>query len=200
MISRLRVLVLVSVLAIALSDRAQSASDKEKPLVYDDVTEGSDAHDREAKKTYAGKFRFSDITQKEGFSPGGMKGIFTSSIRFRDPRSMRDEAIPGEIVYTFIVTPDGRVIEPRVLHSTDERVTKYILKRISYDRYFPRATAAYRSTPCNSTCGNSVGQIPPVQGSTMTAWEFTIAGIGDGSLVLGVNKIAASSPPENWLT
>jgi hypothetical protein len=147
MISRRRALVLVSVLAVALFDRAQSASDKEKPLVYDDVTEGSDAHDREAKKTYAGKFRFSDITQKEGFSPGGMKGIFTSSIRFRDPRSMRDEAIPGEIVYTFIVTPDGRVIEPRVLHSTDERVTKYILKRISYDRYFP---ARYRGLPVYS--------------------------------------------------
>jgi len=144
MISRRRALLLVSILTVALFDRAQSASDKEKPLVYDDVTEGSDAYDHEAKKTYAGKFRFIDIKQKEGFSPGGMKGFYTSSFRFRDPRSMRDDAIPGKIVYTFIVTPDGHVIEPQVLHSTDERVTKYILQRISYDRYFP---ARYHGVP-----------------------------------------------------
>ena len=138
MISRRRALLLVSVLAVALFDRAQSASNKEKPLVYDDVTEGSDANDREAKKTYAGKFQFIDVKQKEGFSPGGMKGgMLAFSFRFRDPRSMRDDAIPGKIVYAFVVTPDGRVIEPQVLHSTDERVTKYILKRISYERYVP---------------------------------------------------------------
>jgi hypothetical protein len=147
MISRRRALLLVSVFAVASFDRVQSASDKEKPLVYDDITEGADGYDRQAKKIYTAIFRFIDVTQEEGFRPGGMKGLFTSSIRFRDPRSMRDDAIPGKIVYAFIVTPDGRVIEPRVLHSTDQRVSKYILGKIRYDRYFP---ARYRGVPVYS--------------------------------------------------
>jgi hypothetical protein len=129
-----RVLVLISFLAAAFFAHAQSSRDKEKQLVYDDVTEGSYAIDRDAKKAYAGKFQFIDIKQKDGFSPGGVKGFPPP---LRDPRSMRDSAIRGKVVYVFIVTPDGRVIEPRILHSTDERISNYIIERVSNQRYFP---------------------------------------------------------------
>jgi hypothetical protein len=141
-----RVLVLIGFFAVTSFVRGQGSSNNEKPLVYNDITEGSGAIDREAKKAYAGKFRFIDIKQKEGFSPGGLKGIFTSSLRFRDPRSMRDSAIPGKVVYVFIVTPDGRLLDPRIVHSTDERVSKYLIERISNERYFParfRGVAVY---------------------------------------------------------
>jgi hypothetical protein len=145
-----RVLVLISFLAVASFAHAQSSRDKEKQLVYNDITEGSSAIDREAKKAYAGKFRFIDIKQKDGFSPGGLKG-FPSP--FQDPRSMRDSAIRGKVVFVFIVTPDGRVIEPRILHSTDERVSKYIIERISNRRYFP---ARFRRTPVYSVHGDEL--------------------------------------------
>jgi hypothetical protein len=142
-----RVLGLISFLAAASFAHAEGSREKEKQLVYDDITEGPGAIDRDAKKAYAGKFRLFDIKQKDGFSPGGLKGLYTSSIRFRDPRSMRDSAIRGKVVYVFIVTPDGRVMQPRILHSSDERVSKYILERISNERYFP---ARFRGTPVYS--------------------------------------------------
>lgn len=142
-----RIVALIGVLAVTSFAHAQGSEDKEKQLVYDDITEGSGVIDRDAKKAYAGRFRFVDIKQKDGFSPGGIKG-FPSPLR--DPRSMRDSAIRGKVVYVFIVTPDGRVIEPRILHSTDERVSKYIIERISYERYFP---ARLRGTPVYSLYG-----------------------------------------------
>ncbi len=146
-----RVLVLISVLAVASLVRGQSPGDNEKPLVYNDVTGGSGAIDRDAEKAYAGKFRFIDVKQKDGFSPGGLKGLHTSQMRFRDPRSMRQSAIPGKVVYTFIVTPDGRVLDPRILHSTDERVSKYLIERISNERYFP---ARFHGVPVYSLHGD----------------------------------------------
>jgi hypothetical protein len=142
-----RVLVLIGLLAIASPVHAQSARDNEKQIVYNDITENAGAIDRDAKRAYAGRFRFIDVRQKEGFSPARLKGRFTSSIRFRDPRSMRQSAIPGKVVYTFIVTPDGRVLDPRILHSTDERVSKYLIEKISNERYFP---ARLRGTPVYS--------------------------------------------------
>src|SRR5438132_4942531 len=100
-----RVLTLISVFAVASLFHAQGSSDKEKQLVHNNITEGSGAIDRDAKKTYAGKFRFIDVRLKDGFSPGGLKGLYTSQLRFRDPRSMRQSAVPGKVVYTFIVSP-----------------------------------------------------------------------------------------------
>src|ERR1700682_5822580 len=69
--------------------RGQSPGNNEKPLIYNDVTDGSGAIDRDVKKAYAAKFRFIDVKRKDGFSPGGLKGLHTSQLRFRDPRSMR---------------------------------------------------------------------------------------------------------------
>jgi hypothetical protein len=146
-----RVLVLSSVLIVTSIVRGESPDHNEKPLVYNDITEGSGAIDRDAKKAYAGKFRFIDVRRKDGFSPGGLKGLFTSQLRFRDPRSMRQSAVPGEVVYTFIVTPDGRVLDSRILHSTDEQVSKYLIERIRNERYFP---ARFRGMPVYSLHGD----------------------------------------------
>ena len=146
-----RVLVLISVLVAASIVHAQRPGPNEKPLVYNNVTESSGAIGRDAKKAYAGQFRFIDVKQKDGFSPGGLKGRFTSQSRFRDPRSMRQSAIPGKVVCTFIVTPDGRVLDSRILHSTDEGVSKYLIERICNERYFP---ARFHGVPVYSLHGD----------------------------------------------
>ena len=44
-----------SVLVATSFVRGQSPGHNEKPLVYNDVTDGSGVIDRDAKKTYAGK-------------------------------------------------------------------------------------------------------------------------------------------------
>ena len=64
---------------------------------------------------------------------------------------MRQSTIPGKVVYVFIVTPDGRVLDPRILHSTDERVSRYLIERISNERYFP---SRFRGAPVYSLHGD----------------------------------------------
>ena len=64
---------------------------------------------------------------------------------------MRQSAVPGKVVYTFVVTPEGRVLDPRILHSTDERVSKYLIERISNERYLP---ARFRGAPVYSLHGD----------------------------------------------
>src|SRR6266513_546568 len=146
-----RVLAVISIFAVVSFVHAEGPRDKEKPLVYDNVTGGSGAIDRDAKKAYAGKFRFIDVTHKDGYSSAGLKGLYTSQLRFRDPRSTRQAEVPGKVVYTFIVTPDGRVLDPRILHSTDEHVSQYLIRRISNERYFP---ARFRGVPVYSLHGD----------------------------------------------
>jgi len=146
-----RFLLLSSTLIMVSFVRAESPGANEKPLVYDNVTKGSGVIDREAKKAYAGKFRFMDVAEKDGFVPGGLKGLYTSQMRFRDPRSTRQSEVPAKVVYTFIVTPDGGVLDPRILSSTDEKLSKYLIKKISNERYFP---ARFRGTPVYSLHGD----------------------------------------------
>lgn len=127
--------------------QAQSKKDASKPLVYADVNKESEQLVRAARKVYADKFRFFEVKQKQGFSPGGLKGFYTSTMRFRDPRSMRVSEVPGKISYAVIVTPDGKVVEPRILYSTDAVVSKYVIERIKSERYFP---TRWQGTPVYS--------------------------------------------------
>ena len=113
---------------------AQKPADQSKTLVYNEITEESSGLDRAAKNAYAGKFRFVDIRPSEGFTQGHLKG---RPPVYQDPRPMREETKPGKVVVAFLVTPDGRVIEPRIVQSTDRRVTSYMLALINPRRYVP---------------------------------------------------------------
>jgi hypothetical protein len=127
--------------------QAQRKNDNSKPLVYADLWKGSEPLVRDARKAYADEFRFVEMKQKPGFYPGGMKGFFTSTLRFRDPRSMRVSEVPGKVSYAVVVTPDGKVIEPRILQSTDALVAKYVIEKVRHERYFP---ARWQGTPVYS--------------------------------------------------
>lgn len=125
----------ITLLAIAPEPaNAQKPADHGQPVVYNDITAGLSALDRQARKAYAGKFRLIEVTKRDGLTPARIKG---HGEPFSDPRSMRDLAVPGKIVYLFVVTADGRVIEPRIIQSTDRRVSDYVLKSILFRRFVP---------------------------------------------------------------
>ena len=113
---------------------AQEPAVQGKTMVYNEVTKESSAFDRAVINAYAGKFRFVDIRASEGFTQGHLKG---RPPVFQDPRPMREETKPGKVVVAFLVTPDGRVIEPRIVQSTDQRVASYMLALITPRRYVP---------------------------------------------------------------
>jgi hypothetical protein len=146
-VNRFYFLTITILLALPGLAQAQPKKDESKPLVYADLNKGSEHHVRDARRVYADKFRFFEVKQKQGFSPGGLKGYSTVASRFQDPRSMRVLEVPGKVIYAVVVTPDGKVIEPRILNSTDSVVSKYVMERIKYERYFP---ARWQGTPVYS--------------------------------------------------
>jgi hypothetical protein len=104
------------------------------PVVYNDVRAGVAAIDRDARKAYAGRFRIIEVTQRDGFTPGRMKA---PADMFVDPRSMREKKAPGKIVFLFVVTADGRAIEPRVLQSSHPRASDYMISSTLARRFAP---------------------------------------------------------------
>lgn len=63
-----------------------------------------------------------------------MKG---GSPYYTDQRPMREESVPGKAVIARVVTPEGLVIEPRILQSTDQRVANYMINLITPRRFAP---------------------------------------------------------------
>jgi hypothetical protein len=129
-------------------------------IVYDDVTSGSKAVDREAKKAYAGIFHIVEITETDGFVPSRLKG---EPLAFHDPRSMREWAIPGKMTFVYVVSPEGKVIAPRALETTDKRVSDEFLKSLLYRRFVPpsfKGTAVFGLSGGEITFG---GYVAPVE-------------------------------------
>lgn len=115
---------------------AQKPADQSKPLLYNHLAGKAPSWDRDAKNAYAGKFQVIDIRSGNGFTPGRMK---THDPRdyFPDPRPEREETVPAKVVLVWVVTPEGTVIEPRILQSTDKRVANSLLHMVGLGRYAP---------------------------------------------------------------
>ena len=129
---------------------AQARESQSKLLLYNHVTGQPSALDRAAKNAYAGKFRVIDIRLAEGFAPGHVKG-HDLLFFYTDPRPEREEAVPAKVVLLWVVTPEGSVIEPRILHSTDARLADYVLNLVTLRRYAP---ARLRGSPVFSLWGD----------------------------------------------
>src|SRR3712207_3921505 len=89
-------------LALAVS-AADGASDEKKPVLYNAIHPEVPDLRRDAAKAFAATHRVLEPRVNEGFDPGGLKGCFTSTLRFRDPRSVRVYPRPGRIRWAFIV-------------------------------------------------------------------------------------------------
>jgi hypothetical protein len=125
----LTLLVISSGLATAQKTSCQSTT-----LVYYEVSGKPSTFHRDAKNAYAGRFRFIDVKKGDGFNPGHMKGGWPY---YNDPRPEREETVPGKVVIVWVVTPEGNVIEPRILQSTDTRVGNHMIHLIALRRFVP---------------------------------------------------------------
>lgn len=150
---------------------AQNAQDRSRVVVYNAISDDPSA-DRAARNAYTGKYRVIDIKTGDGFSPARLKG---RSPYPRDPRSMRELATPAKAVVVYLVTPEGSVIEPRIVKSTDQRVANYLIKSIMPQRYVP---AKFRGAPVFSinvtevTFGNSIEQRPVNDGLGLQGFRY----------------------------
>lgn len=162
MIKSPRLVVILALLLLPGADQS-CAADKDLPVVYDDVTNGSGKLDREARRIYGDKFRLVETTQKESFVPPRVKGFDVGTYRmaYRDPRGTREREQAFKVVCLFVITADGRVIEPRVTESTDPRMSKAILDGIVYRRWVP---ATFRGKPVACLSATEEAQGPKSDG------------------------------------
>lgn len=133
-----------TVLALIFLVASPTLADTEKPafrgktLIYNQIMERPVVSGRDAQKAYAGKFQVIDIRQGGEFVAGHMKGheprCFWTGW---DPRPERQETIPAKVVLVWVVSPDGHVVEARVIQSPDKRLAEQVIAEVSRLRYAP---------------------------------------------------------------
>jgi hypothetical protein len=133
-----------TVLALTFLVASPTLADTEKPafqgktLIYNQLIEKAVVSGRDAQKAYAGRFQVIDIRQGSEFAAGHMKGhepwFFWTGW---DPRPVRQETIPAKVVLVWVVSPEGRVIEPRVIQSPDKRLAEQVIAEVTRLRYAP---------------------------------------------------------------
>src|SRR5262245_42017700 len=138
-------LTLSILMALRASMDGQGLTKQGKVLVYYDTTDPSSLSTQRVQlsthaiqSAYGGGFQIVPIRRSEGFTPGRVKGhVSAGFFGYFDPRPEREEATPAKVVLSWIVTPDGRVVEPRVFESTDKRIADYLISKISLRRFTP---------------------------------------------------------------
>jgi hypothetical protein len=132
------VLALTLLVASPALAATQKPAEQGKTLIYNQIIEKPIVSGRDAQKTYAGKFQVIDIRQGGEFTPGHLKGhnprFFWGSW---DPRPVRQETIPAKVVLVWVVSPEGGVIEPRVIQSPDKRLAEQVIAEVTRLRYAP---------------------------------------------------------------
>lgn len=133
-----------TVLALTFLVAGLTLANTEKPavpgktLVYNQIIEKPVVSGRDAQKAYAGRFQVIDIRQGGEFAAGHMKGhtprFFWASW---NPRPVRQETIPAKVVLVWVVSPEGLVIEPRVIQSPDKRLAEQVIEEVMRLRYAP---------------------------------------------------------------
>ncbi len=142
----MKTLLLVSVLALFLPNLAVAqakvdASREPRPVLYNFIPGAATKLDHTAGKAYADKFKVVEITEKDDFKDARLKGDFYS---IDDPRSMRVWQVPGRVEVNYLVSPEGKVTDVRVLESTNPLFAKSMVARVRARRFFP---ARYRGLP-----------------------------------------------------
>jgi hypothetical protein len=142
-----RILLITAIASlIAGQSAAREPTTDNLPVVYDDVTEGSTKLDSDAKRIYASKFRIVPVARKDGLVPaqlqsdssGEVQGVHDNQDRTRERES------PSNVICIYIITAQGRVIEPHILKTTDGRLSRAWLDSFPHRRYVP---AKFRGVP-----------------------------------------------------
>ncbi len=86
-----------------VQSKSREQSDR-RPILYDNITRGSTKSDRLAAQIYSHQFRVLEVTEKDGFQSGRLKGEW---YEIRDPPSIRLWEIPGRVKVVFGATVSG---------------------------------------------------------------------------------------------
>jgi TonB family protein len=98
----------------------------DKPVVFNNTTDPDDPLDRAVRQAFAEQFTVENTSVTAGFVPPRPK---TGSLP-RYARSPEGDTLEGYVLLGYVVTAEGRAVEPRVLKSTDERLNATATKSL----------------------------------------------------------------------
>jgi TonB family protein len=111
----------------------KAATSKKKPTVYNEIIKENDAADKAVEAAYSAEFDIIEVRHNKAYTAA----TETTSAVPPSLRSQARQSMPGDIEVAFIVTADGRVIEPFILKSTDKRLDVAVLNAIRQWHFAP---------------------------------------------------------------
>lgn len=119
-------------LALLTSSVISSAADK--PIIYNRVNkEKSEMLDPLMNAVLAPKFTIVDVRDSKDFvQPKATEGRLP-----RIARTQTGEPLGGEVLIAYVITAEGRVVEPTVIKSADERLNRIAMKATEDWRFAP---------------------------------------------------------------
>ena len=127
------VLGICTILATELPLLAQTPTGPGRTTLYNEMSDDP-VLDRAAGRVYAARFHIVEVKPGQDYSPARLKG---HNPYFQDPRPMRELHKPARATVAYIITPQGTVIEPRVIEPSDSRLAEHVIKFISRRRFAP---------------------------------------------------------------
>ena len=117
-----------------ISVAAQEApAPSEKPTIYNHVTKEGSPYDQAVRDAYAAKYTVVDLADSPAYAqPKRIAGGLPKVVR-----TDFGEGLSGYVLVAYVITTDGRAIEPFVLKSTDERLNSTTFKAIENWRFQP---------------------------------------------------------------
>lgn len=114
------------VLAVSLTPRAAHAGlSPDKPVVYNHITSAGAPLDQLIHQTFDAEFKVVDFSDLDGaYVPPQPKGASMPS----PPLDEKGIPIEGQVIVFYIVTTEGRVMNPVVIRSSDPRLNARVVE------------------------------------------------------------------------
>jgi hypothetical protein len=136
---------LAALLALGLGGTAAEAAEPDHPTVYNNLDGDRDlALDRVIKEAYGRRYTITDTSGGQGFvGPAATRGDLPTTAT-----DGHGGALAGYVVVIYLITADGRVAEPVVVRSNDQRLSQVALNAMAQWHFQP---ATLGGTPVAST-------------------------------------------------
>jgi TonB family protein len=111
----------------------KAATTEKKPTVYNNIIRENDPADKAAEAAYSAEFNIIEVRDSKAYTAATER----TRVVPRPPRTQSGQPIFGDVWVVFIVTPDGRVIEPFIFKSTDKRLNMVVLNAVRQWHFAP---------------------------------------------------------------
>lgn len=136
--------------------RAANESVTEKPVAYNIVPEAAGAAYREVRAVYGAQYAIVDVREDDAdFQPPRL-------LTWSQPAAVDadNEPLRGEATVRYVITSEGAVVLPRIVHATSNSLAMVLLDALAKSRFRP---ARYRNQPVDVIAGQQISVNPGIK-------------------------------------